>query len=255
MKETKVLISIVIITENEEKNLPDCLASVGWAEEIIVVDDGSTDRTAEIARSMGGKVLMRTMDIEGGHRNFAYAQATQPWILSLDADERVSPELAQEIKMVVTENDPAFSGYSIPIKTFIGKRWIKEAGYYPARKLRLHRKGKFRYEEAVVHPRAFLDGRERPLSGDILHFGFRSFAHFLDKLNNQTTLEAEKWVGDGRKITGPKVFYKVIDRFLRNYFLKKGFRDGFMGFIMSVSHSLYQLFSYTKYLELKHGKR
>ncbi len=255
MLNKKIPISIVIITKNEEKNLPDCLESVKWAEEIIVVDDNSSDQTIEIAKTFTNKVLVRKMDAEGSHRNFAYAQATQEWILSLDADERVSPELASELKTVVTENDPSFAGYAIPVKTFIGKRWIEKAGYYPARKLRLHRKGKFRYEEASVHPRAFLDGKERPLKGDILHFGFRDFTHFISKLNNQTTLEAEKWIEDKRRIKWGKVIYKAFDRFSRNYFGKKGFQDGFMGFMMSVFHGLYQLFTYAKYVELKNENR
>lgn len=250
----QVPISIVVIAKNEQNNLPECLESVQWAKEIVVVDGYSSDRTVEIARHYTDKIFSREMDVEGKHRNFAYAQATQPWILSLDADERVGSELKSELEEIVRRNDSAYAGYSIPIKTFIGKRWISRAGYYPARKLRLHRKGKFRYEEASVHPRAFLDGKEAPLKGDIFHYGFRDFSHFIEKLNNQTTLEAEKWITDNRKISGLKILYKLTDRFFRNYFGKKGFRDGFLGFIMSVFHALYQLFSYAKYLELKNEK-
>ena len=246
-----VPISIVIITKNEESNLKDCLESVRWAREIVIVDGFSSDRTVDIAKCYTDRIFSREMDIEGRHRNFAYSKATQGWILSLDADERVSPELAQEIGEVVQENDPNFSGHGIPIKTFIGKRWIKAAGYYPARKLRMYRTGTFRYEESSVHPRAFLDGKERPLKHDILHYGFRDFTHFFDKLNNQTTLEAEKWIADGRSIRAPKLIFKSLDRFFRNYIGKKGYRDGFMGFLMSLGHSLYQWLSFAKYQELK----
>lgn len=247
-------LSVVVITKNEECNLRGCLESVKWAKEIIIVDGNSSDQTVEIAKKYTGKISTREMDIEGRHRNFAYAQATGEWILSLDADERVSPELALELQEIVRKNDPAFSGYAIPIKTFIGKRWIKAAGYYPARKLRLHRKGKFRYEESGVHPRAFLDGKERPLKSDILHYGFRDFSHFIEKLNNQTTLEAQKWISDNRRVKTPKIIYKSFDRFMRNYIGKKGYTDGFQGFIMSVFHGLYQLFTYAKYLELKRDR-
>ena len=247
----KIPLSVVIIAKNEEQKLPDCLESVRWAKEIIVVDDESTDRTVEIAKRYTDKVIPKKMDIEGKHRNFAYSKATQGWVLSLDADERVSPELAAELKNVIAQDDSTYSGYAIPIKTFIGKRWIRQAGYYPARKLRLHRKGTFRYEETNVHPRAFFDGREQPLTGDIIHYGYRDFTHFIDKLNSQTTLEAKKWIEDKRPIGVFKVMYKAIDRFFRHYFLKKGYQDGFMGFIMSICHALYQLFTYAKYLELK----
>lgn len=254
ISQPKIPISIVIIAKNEQVNLPDCLESVKWAAEIVIVDGFSTDRTVEIARNYTNKIFQREMDIEGRHRNFAYSLATQEWILSLDADERVSPELAREIKEVVQKNDPAFAGYAIPVKTFIGKRWIQYAGYYPARKLRMHRKGKFRYEESSVHPRAFLDGREQPLKHDILHYGFRDIGHFFEKLNGQTTLEAQKWHSEGRKIQTPKLIFKSVDRFFRNYVRKKGFKDGFFGFFLSFAHGFYQLLTYAKFLELKNQK-
>jgi len=248
----KLPISVVVITKNEEERLGECLKSVEWADEIVVVDDESTDGTVEVARAYTDKVLTRRMDVEGRHRNFAYAQASRQWVLSLDADERISPELREELKEVVEKNDPSIAAYSIPIRSFIGTQWIRSAGYYPARKVRLHRKGKFRYEEARVHPRAFLDGAERPLRGDILHYGFRDFSHFFDKLNCQTTLEAEKWVLEGRRVNALRIVYKMSDRFLRNYIGKGGIGDGFLGFVMSAGHALYQLLSYAKYWEFKH---
>lgn len=252
---SKVLLSVVIIAKNEERNIADCLESVKWAKEIVVVDGFSSDKTVDVVKRYTDKIHFRHMDMEGRHRNFAYAQATQEWVLSLDADERVSPELAREIEEVIKKNDSEIVGYAIPIKTFIGERWIRGAGYYPARKLRLHRKGKFRYEEASVHPRAFLDGKERPLQNDILHYGFRDIAHFFDKLNNQTTLEAQKWIRDRRRINTLKLLYKAFDRFVRNYIGKKGYQDGFMGFLMSMGHGLYQILTYAKYLEIKNQKQ
>ena len=250
----KVPISIVIIAKNEEANLSGCLESIEWAKETVVVDGESSDRTVDIAKKYGAKVITRKMDVEGRHRNFAYAQATEDWILSLDADERVSPELAAEIEAVISQNDPAIAAYSIPIKTYIGNRWIKGAGYYPARKLRMHRKGKFRYEESSVHPRAFLDGREKNLNRDIIHYGLKNFTHLIEKLNIQTTLEAEKWIAEGRRVSFPRILYKAFDRFSRNYFMKKGYADGFLGFFMSLVHALYQLFTYAKYWERKQNK-
>ena len=251
MDSNKVPISVVLIVKNEEANLSECLESVKWAKEIVIVDGGSTDKTVQIAKHYTDKILVREMDVEGRHRNFAYQQASCHWLLSLDADERVSPELALEISRAVIQNDPDLVGHAIPIKTFIGKRWIKKAGYYPARKLRMYQKGKFRYEETAVHPRAYLDGREQPLKGDILHYGYRNFAHFIEKFNHQTSLEAEKWAGDSRTISAMKILWKSVDRFSRNYFGKQGFQDGFMGFVMSVFHGLYQLLTYAKYLESK----
>lgn len=246
----KIPVSVCIIAKNEEKRLPDCLASVSWADEVVVLDDASSDRTIEIAKECGAKVFSRKMDIEGRQRNYAYAQAQNAWVLSLDCDERVTPQLAGEIASAV-ESTNGFAAYSIPIRTFIGTRWIRGAGYYPAPKVRLFLKDKFKYEEAGVHPRILLDGKCGGLKGDILHYSCRNFGEFLGKLNRETALEAEKWVIDGRKVSLPNILRKTVDRFFKNYFMKGGISDGFPGFLMSFFHSLYQLLSYAKYWEIK----
>ncbi|MBI4398031.1 MAG: glycosyltransferase family 2 protein [Candidatus Omnitrophica bacterium] len=246
----KAPVSICIIAKNEERRLPDCLASVRWADEVVVLDDDSVDKTIEVAKNFGAKVLSRKMDIEGRQRNFAYAGARNAWVLSLDADERVTPELAEQIKKAV-QSPNGYAAFSIPIRTFIGSRWISGAGYYPAPKVRLFLKDKFRYEEAGVHPRMLLDGKCGSLQGDILHYSCRNFGEFLGKLNRETALEAEKWIEDGRKVSLAGILRKTVDRFLKNYFLKGGWKDGFQGFLMSYFHSLYQLMSYAKYWEMK----
>ena len=254
--EEKLSISVVIIAKNEEKRIEDCLRSVSWAKEILVIDDESTDRTAELARSLGAQVIQRAMEIEGRQRNFGFDQAAQPWILSLDADERVTPELAQEIGREISKHaqDSEVVGFAIPIKTFIGSRWIKGAGYYPARKTRLFRKGKFRYEEARVHPRALYEGKILELNGDIFHYSCENLGQFVTKFNRETSLEAEKWILDGRKMGFLKALRKTFDRFLKNYFLKGGWCDGFMGYVMSVFHGLYQLVTYAKYREMTQSR-
>lgn len=252
LTEKSVPLSIVIIAKNEERRLPDCLKSVAWAKEVIVIDDDSRDETQKIAEQAGGKVYQRTMDIEGRQRNFGFDKAGQPWILTLDADERVSPELAEEIAAEIKrrEEEVDLVGFAIPIKTFIGTRWIRGAGYYPARKTRLFRKGKFRYEEAGVHPRALYDGKIVELNGDIIHYSCQNLGEFVTKFNRETNLEAEKWVLDKRKVSLAKTIRKTIDRFLKNYFLKNGWRDGLMGFTMSLFHGFYQLITYAKYREM-----
>ena len=250
----KAPVSIVIIAKNEEKRLPDCLKSASWASEIVVLDDMSSDKTQEIAKAHGAKVFQREMDIEGRQRNFAYEKATQPWVLSLDADERVTPELAQEITQAISQNNGRFVCYSIPVRTFIGDEWIQGAGYYPAAKTRLFRKGEFKYEEARVHPRAIYKGECGHLKGDILHYSCQTLEQWIGKFNRETTLEADKWITDGRKVKISSSIRKTFDRFLKNYFLKKGYQHGFMGFLMSVFHGLYQLFSYAKYREMMRKK-
>ena len=246
----KAPVSVVIIAKNEEARLEECLKSAAFAAEIVVVDDMSTDRTVEIARRFTDKIFQRAMDIEGRHRNFAYDLASQEWVLSLDADERITPELAKEIEQAVSANPPHVV-FAIPIKTFIGDEWVEGAGYYPASKARLFRKGQFKYEEARVHPRVIYQGSCGQMKGDILHYSCQNLEQWISKFNRETTLEAEKWVKDGRKVSLGNSLRKTFDRFFKNYFLKKGWKTGFLGFLMSVFHGLYQLFSYAKYREMK----
>ncbi len=247
----KIPITIAVITKNEEKRLPSCLESVWWADEILILDDESTDQTIAIAQSFGARCLKRKMDIEGRHRNFLYANAKNEWVLSLDADEHVTPELAQEISDVVKRNDSEFSGYSIPMRIFIGSHWIRGAGYYPSARLKMFRREKFKYEEAGVHPRVFLDGKCGHLKGELMHYSFRNFSHFFSKFNRETDLEAEKWVQDKRKMSFGLAFFKAVDRFFRAFITKKGYQDGFLGFILSCFSSWYQLVTYAKYWEIK----
>jgi len=248
----KFPLSVVIIAKNEEKNIGDCIESVMWAQEIIVVDDESSDRTVEIAKRLGAKVFNRRMDNEGKHRNWAYAQATNEWILSLDADERVTDELRDEIiAMIPKAEHPT---YTIPRRNCIGDYWVKYGGQYPAAQRRLFKKGFFSYEEVGVHPRAFVTGGHRGhLTKDMIHYSYRDFEHFLRKLNGQTTLEAHKWIQTNREVTFGRALWRAIDRFFRAFLRKKGYKDGLIGFMFAIFASFYQIASYAKYWEMKTG--
>lgn len=249
--EEKAPVSVVVITKNEEKRLEACLDTCRWAAEIIVLDDMSTDRTKEIARKYTDKIIERKMDKEGKHRNFGYSQASQPWVLSLDADEHVTPELAQEIREAVTHNSANHTCFSMPMRIYIGTQWINGAGYYPSARAKLFKQGEFRYdEEAGVHPRVFYEGTCGRLKGELMHYSFRDVEDFIRKFNRETTLEAEKWIIDGRKVSFMNSFRKMIDRFFKNYFLKGGVKMGFLGFQMCIFHGLYQIIAYAKYREM-----
>lgn len=248
-----VPVSVVVITKNEEKNMDECLGSVaGWADEIVVVDDESSDRTVELARKYTDKIFHRKMDVEGTHRNWAYAQATNEWVLSLDADEMVTEGLKQEIVQVIACEE--FQAYSIPLVNYIGSYWVKHGGWYPAGKLRLFQKSKFRYEDVGVHPRVFLEGKCGHLTKDIIHKGYPDLAHFLGSLNHQTTGEAQKWIDDGRKMSLFKAWRKGVSRFVKGYFIKKGYKDGMHGLIVAYFSLLYQLMSYFKYWQMNYEK-
>ncbi|MDO8581019.1 MAG: glycosyltransferase family 2 protein [Candidatus Omnitrophota bacterium] len=252
----RIPVSVVIITKNEEKNIDVCLRSVaGWADEIIVVDDESTDRTVELAKRFGVKLFTRKMENEGRHRNWAYAQAKNTWVLSLDADEEVLPELREEITVLLS-GQPKFPAYTIPRRNYIGNYWVKYGGQYPASQLRLFLKDQFRYEEVEVHPRVFLDGDtgHLPQGKDIVHKSYRDFSHFLAKLNGQTTLEATKWIKTGRQMSFGRALWRTSDRFFRLLLRKKAYKDGFIGFMFAVFAGLYQIMSYAKYWEMKKAK-
>ncbi len=250
---SKAPISVVVITKNEEDNIAMCLGSVyGWADEIVVVDDESTDKTIALAEKYADKIYHRRMDNEGKHRNWAYAQAKNEWVLSLDADEYASEELKEEITEALKQN--TFQAYSIPLKNYIGTYWVRHGGWYPAGKLRMFQKSKFKYEEVGVHPRVFVTGKTGHLTKDIVHKGYPDFGHFLASLNRQTTLEAQKWIETGRKMSLGQAIWRTIDRFPRSYIGKGGYKDGFIGFMVAFFASLYQVMSYAKYWEMKRNK-
>ena len=250
----KLPITVVVITKNEERRIEDCLKSVyGWVEEIIVVDDESMDKTITLAQKYADKIFHRKMDVEGTHRNWAYAQASCPWVLSLDADETISEELKKEIQDILPST--SMSLFSIPRRNYIGDYWVKYGGQYPSAQLRLFRKGHFKYEDVEVHPAvAWSEGERGILSGDIIHKSYRDFSHFLSKLNNQTTLEARKWFKSKKEFSFGKTLWRALDRFPRAYLRKKGYKDGFIGFMFAFFASLYQIISYAKYWEMKKEK-
>jgi len=246
-------LTVAVITKNEEANIADCLGSVHrWADEIIVVDDESTDRTVELSEKYADKIFHRRMDNEGTHRNWAYAQAKNEWVLSLDADEYVTEELKQEISQVLSESE--FQAYTIPLRNYIGDYWVRYSGWYPAGKLRLFMKSRFKYEEVEVHPRVFLEGKTGHLTKDIVHKGYPDIEHFLASLNRQTTLEARKWIHTGRQMSLGRAIWRTLDRFPRSFIRKRGYKDGFIGFVIAFFASLYQIVSYMKYREMKRAR-
>ena len=247
----KISLTVVVITKNEAGRIMDCLRSVDWADEVIVLDDESTDNTVELARSAGAKVFQRKMDKEGKHRNYAYGLAKNEWILSLDADERVTPELKEEI-VGLLKSGPSCNGYSIPRRNFIGNTWVRYGGMYPSAQLRFFRKVVFRYdEEAEVHPQACVPDPRGQLKSDILHYTYRDFTDAIAKMDRQTDLEARKWHREKRKVGAFSVMRKMVDRFWKSYVSKKGYKDGVNGLFLAVNSGMYQFLSYAKYWEMQ----
>ena len=247
----KTPVSVVIITRNEEDNIAECLETATWADEIIVVDDNSTDETTRIAAKYTDRVFIRKMENEGRHRNWAYQQASNDWVLSVDADERITDELAEEISKLL-EGHPQYKAYTIPRRNHIGSYWLKFGGEYPAPQTRLFLKDEFKYEEAEVHPRAFLDGDCGHLKGDFIHYSHRDIADYVRSLNSHTTLEAKKWHLTERKMSFFHAVWRALDRcFYRRLLRKKAYKDGVYGLIVAVFSGMYQLISWVKCWELE----
>jgi glycosyltransferase involved in cell wall biosynthesis len=246
MDET-IPLSVVILAKNESSRIQECLQSVGWADDVLVVDDESADDTPAVAERLGARVVRRKMDNEGRHRNWAHAQARHEWILSLDADERVTPELAEEIQTLF-RTGPTAELYAIPRRNYLGDRWIRYGGWYPSPQLKLFKRSIFRWEETTVHPRAFSDRPSSTLQHDLIHYTYRDADDFIRKMDRQTTLEAQKWIADGRRMSLGKALWRTIDRFVRTYIAKQGFREGRVGWFIAWMAGKYQWLSYRKYV-------
>ena len=250
-------ISAVLITRNEEDCIEDALRSLeGVADEIVVVDSHSTDRTVRIARKYTDRVVERTWTNYADQKNYANAQARHLWILSLDADEKLSPELRAEIIALKGGPPPDCPGFSMPRRVFYLGRWIRHSGWYPDRRIRLFRRDAARWEGAFVHESLVLDGDARPLSGDILHFTYRHISDHVERINAFSELGAQKLYAARKKARWAQLAFLPPARFLKSYIVRLGFLDGFAGLVVSVLNGYAIFLRYAKLREIwKKGER
>lgn len=230
-------LSVTVITWNEAERLRGCLTSVVWADEIVVVDAGSDDKTVEIARSFTDHVVGRPWAGFASQKNFALAQATGDWVLSLDADEEVSPELAAAIQRVLAS--PAADGYAVPRRNIFWGRWVRHGLLYPDWQLRLFRRGRGRFVERPVHESVEVDGTVGRLPAPLVHRSYRDVADFLERTNRYTTLAADEWVRSGRGIRRSDLLLRPLGRFVSMYLVHGGFLDGWRGFLLAVLYAYY----------------
>lgn len=243
-------LSVVIITLNEEANLARTLQSVAWADEIVIVDSGSTDHTAEITARFQARFFVETWKGFAGQKNSALDKATGDWILSLDADEEVEPALAAEIQQVLA-SPSSVEGYWIPRKNFFLGRWIRHGGFYPDPKLRLFRRGVATFENRLVHEDVRLPGRTAKLKHHLLHHAYPTLASYLEHMNRYSSLGAEMAVAQH---AAGFSFVDIVIRpqltFFYNYFLRGGFLDGREGLLLHLYHAEYVSWKYAKAWEL-----
>ncbi len=235
---TRPRLSVTVITSNEEDRLRPCLESVRWADEIVVVDAESTDKTVEVARSFTDHVVVRPWPGFGPQKNFAIDQAHGEWILSLDADEEVSAELREAIERVLG-SEGAAEGYAVARRNIFWGRWVRHGLLYPDWQVRLFRRGRGRFVEPSVHESVRIDGRVARLGGDLIHRSYRDVADFLARSNRYSTLAAEEWVRSGRTITALDLVARPLGRFVSMYLVHRGFLDGWRGFLLAVLYAYY----------------
>ena len=235
-------ISVVIITKNEEAKIEACLQSVEWADEIIVIDSGSTDRTIEMCHSHTNLIFVESWEGYGAQKNKGIARSSCEWVLNIDADERVPPALVEEIQRILLRQTE-MEGFQIPFRHFIGDKLIAHSGYTPDYHLRLFRSS-FRFE-GTVHESVSCT-KVGYIKNPIHHYTYDDIAAFVTKINRYTSLEADKetrHAGFLRFVLGPS------KEFAKRYFYQKGFLDGRLGLIICGMHAAYVLLKYAKTLE------
>ncbi len=247
-----IKLSAVVITFNEEKNVARCLRSLqGVADEVVVVDSGSTDGTAEVCKSLGAKFVPHAWEGYGLQKQFAVAQATHDWVINLDADEVVTPALAGEIRRLFSQDDIPCAAYNLRITlNFLG-RTFKYGTEKGQPHLRLFNKKKARFTSCDVHEKLRVDDAVGTLKGEVLHYSYHNLEHQLVKFNTYTTILANDAVKKGKKAHKWAVGFSLLIRFLTWYFVRLNFLNGYEGFVWSVIGAYYKFIRSCKQIELR----
>ncbi len=246
-------LSVIVIAGNEERNIRECLQSASFADEIVVVDSFSSDKTPEIAREFTEKVYQKKWEGYAVQKRYSLEMASNEWVLSLDADERITPALKEEV-LTLMKTDPPYDGFYMPRKTYFNGKWIKSCGWYPGYQLRLFRKSKTTVTNRLVHEGFVVKGKTGYLKGDIDHYTHESIEQTIKKINHYSTLEAqEKWQ---RKHVSPiSIILHPVAAFFNHYIVKRGITDGVEGLMISVFHAMTNLMTYMKMYEQKSGNK
>lgn len=246
--------SLAIITLNEERNIERCIRSVPFANDVVVLDSGSQDRTIEIARRMGARVSTGPWRGYGKQKTRAAALGQYDWVLSLDADEALSEEAQESLKELLEKGELDKAAYSFPRKTWHLGRWLKHGGCYPDRQLRFFNKAQCQWTDSEVHEELKAPSVGK-LRGDINHWSFLNVAHQVNTINKYSGLRALDMSRSGKKFGYIKLLVKPFSRFMQNYFFKLGFLDGLAGFEVAMVSSFSYFLRLIKLKELSDQKR
>lgn len=244
-------ISAAIITLNEEENLEDCLNSLSWVDEIVIVDSLSTDRTLEIAETFGAKIISQKFLGHVKQKQLAVDNCSHDWVIALDADERVSKTLSKNIQNLFlnTPYDEILNGYTVSRCSFHLGRWIRHGGWYPDRNIRLFNRKKGKWGGVDPHDKIEIEGAAGDLKGDLLHYVFRDLAHNIATNNFYSGISADIFFREGKKPSMLKLLFKPFGKFLETYIIKRGFLDGLPGFIISVGAAYSMFLKFAKLWE------
>lgn len=245
-------LSVTIITYNEEKNIRDCLESIKWADEIVIIDSGSTDKTVDICREYTDKVFFNPWPGMNEQKKFAMEKTSNPWILNIDADERVTPQLTSSILKIL--QNPEADGYRIPRKNFFLGKWMKHGGWYPDHVLRLFKKESAYYGGVNPHDKVIIKrGKVKTIKEPLIHYTYISFSEYIRKQSLYSTAAALELYKKGKRVNPLFIFFKSLWKFVETFILKRGFLDGTHGLIaaMGASYSIFQ--KYVKLWELQNS--
>ncbi|HTN71022.1 MAG TPA: glycosyltransferase family 2 protein [Methylomirabilota bacterium] len=242
-------ISAIVVCFNEERNIGPCLESLRWCDEIVVVDAFSTDGTVEICRRYTDRVIQREWAGYRDQKAFAHSQATKEWVLLVDADERVTAELKDEIRQTLIHDGNGYAGYSIPRLVRYLSRWWWRGGWYPDYDIRLFRREGTTWGGMDPHEQIFVDGKVRRLRSPLHHFSYQNIDDHIQRINRFTSISAQELKKEGRRWRLTDVLFRPAFRFFRSYVLKRGFMEGFAGFYVAVTAAVYVFLKYAKLWE------
>jgi glycosyltransferase involved in cell wall biosynthesis len=241
-------LSVTIITKNEEENIKRCLASVTWADEIVVVDSGSTDKTVEICEKYGCKVIQTEWWGFGKTKQFAVNSATYDWIFSIDADEEVTPELAKKIQKLLSQSSLK-SGYKVKRQSFYVKQWIRYCGWDRDYPLRLFNRKQGNFNDKLVHESVEIDGDVGKIEKTLKHYTYPNLKSHIDKINKYSDLGAKSLFEKGKQSSIFNALFHSFSKFIKMYVIQKGFLDGKIGFILSYNSAFGVWLKYLKLWE------
>ena len=247
----KVLVSAKIICYNEEKKIRRALESVKWCDEIVIVDSGSIDKTLDICREYTDKIYHNDWIGYIEQKQFALSKCSHEWVVSIDADEAVDETLKENIIKVINNPDPNINGYKISRVIYFLDRWWKRGGWYPEYRLRFFRKDKAKFGGENPHDKVILEGESARLGGIIEHYTYDSFSHQINTMNKFSQIGAESLHRKRKRFSLFKLIFSPLSRFVKFYFIKKGFMEGIAGFILAINAAFYVFSKYAKLWEIE----